>query len=179
MIALLITDVPFEQDIRELFMAFYPGKGYIYVDDPAAEIRFTADAGELPACAGASAADFAVAEAGLSAADFAAPETAPEAEDETAEGVYRMTLDAGGRSYDFSSVRYRERLWSKNALKRALYRTLCEENGRTLPWGTLTGIRPACRTCRRKPGTACRRRTAPSPLQCRSSRSPRCGRESR
>ena len=42
MIALLITDVPFEQDIRELFMAFYPGEGYIYEDSPEAGIRFTA-----------------------------------------------------------------------------------------------------------------------------------------
>ncbi|MBQ7534756.1 MAG: coproporphyrinogen dehydrogenase HemZ [Stomatobaculum sp.] len=133
MIALLITDVPFEQDIRELFMAFYPGKGYIYVDDPAAEIRFTAEAGEdADACAGYTETD-----------DAPAPETAPEAEDDSAEGIYRMTLSVGGRSYRFSSVRYKERLWSKNALKRALYKTLCKENGRTLPWGTLTGIRPA------------------------------------
>ena len=43
MIALLITDVPFEQDIRELFMAFYPGEGYIYEDSPEAGIRFTAN----------------------------------------------------------------------------------------------------------------------------------------
>ena len=43
MIALLITDVPFEQDIRELFMAFYPGEGYIYEDSLEAVIRFTAE----------------------------------------------------------------------------------------------------------------------------------------
>ena len=62
---------------------------------------------------------------------------------ETAEGLYRMTITRSGRSVSFSSVRYQERLWSKNALKRVLYRVLCRENGRTLPWGTLTGIRPA------------------------------------
>ena len=30
MIALLLFDMPFEQDIRELFMAFYPGRTNIY-----------------------------------------------------------------------------------------------------------------------------------------------------
>ena len=138
MIALLITDVPFEQDIRELFMAFYPGEGYIYEDSPEAGIRFTAaraDAGEVPDAEDSSAGD-------ASGADNV-HETAPEAEPGNAEGLYRMTLSRSGRSVSFSSVRYRERLWSKNALKRALYRVLCRENGRTLPWGTLTGIRPA------------------------------------
>ena len=138
MIALLITDVPFEQDIRELFMAFYPGEGYIYEDSPEAGIRFTAESTEPGVFRGS----------GDRTADDApgaedAPETAPEADPETAEGLYRMTLTRSGRSVSFSSVRYRERLWSKNALKRVLYRVLCRENGRTLPWGTLTGIRPA------------------------------------
>lgn len=31
----------------------------------------------------------------------------------------------------------------KNGFKQFLYRTLCEVTGRTLPWGNLTGIRPA------------------------------------
>ncbi len=31
---------------------------------------------------------------------------------------------------------------TKNVLKRLLYRVLSEDSGRTLPWGTLTGIRP-------------------------------------
>ena len=30
----------------------------------------------------------------------------------------------------------------KNILKKALYHALCEENGHSLPWGTLSGIRP-------------------------------------
>ena len=41
MIALLLFDMPFEQDIRELFMAFYPGRTYIYKADPQAGIIFT------------------------------------------------------------------------------------------------------------------------------------------
>lgn len=31
---------------------------------------------------------------------------------------------------------------TRNILKRTVYRALCEYTGRTLPWGTLTGIRP-------------------------------------
>ena len=30
MIALLLENVPFEQDIRELFMAFFPSYKYVY-----------------------------------------------------------------------------------------------------------------------------------------------------
>ena len=35
MISLLLEDMTFEQDIRELLMAFYPGEKYIYKDDTA------------------------------------------------------------------------------------------------------------------------------------------------
>ena len=35
MISLLLEDMTFEQDIRELLMAFYPGEKYIYTDDAA------------------------------------------------------------------------------------------------------------------------------------------------
>lgn len=43
MIALILTDVPFEQDIRELFMAFYPGEHYVHEPDNAAGLVFTAE----------------------------------------------------------------------------------------------------------------------------------------
>ena len=33
MISLLLEDMTFEQDIRELLMAFYPGEKYIYTDN--------------------------------------------------------------------------------------------------------------------------------------------------
>ena len=35
MISLLLEDMTFEQDIRELLMAFYPGEKYIYTDEDA------------------------------------------------------------------------------------------------------------------------------------------------
>lgn len=42
-----------------------------------------------------------------------------------------------------SVINYAERKETKNRLKRQLYQLLCAYTGQTLPWGTLTGIRPA------------------------------------
>ena len=42
-----------------------------------------------------------------------------------------------------SVINYVERKETKNRLKRQLYQLLCAYTGQTLPWGTLTGIRPA------------------------------------
>lgn len=36
-----------------------------------------------------------------------------------------------------------DRRYYKNDLKRLLYQILCEKTNRTLPWGTLTGVRPS------------------------------------
>lgn len=43
MIELLLNDIPYEQDIRELFMAFYPGEEYCYEPGKKAFIIFKAD----------------------------------------------------------------------------------------------------------------------------------------
>lgn len=42
-----------------------------------------------------------------------------------------------------SVINYAERKETKNRLKRQLYQLLCAYTEQTLPWGTLTGIRPA------------------------------------
>lgn len=75
---------------------------------------------------------------------------APEKAGRTLEAIYggnslRLTLrDEAGRVLgerliaDFPE----ERKAGKNCLKTGLYDLLCEVTGRTLPWGTLTGIRP-------------------------------------
>ncbi|PNH20515.1 coproporphyrinogen dehydrogenase HemZ [Lachnospiraceae bacterium] len=108
MIAIILDQVPFEQDIRELFMAFYPGERYTHEPDPNAMISFTA--------------------------------SHPSPEDKT----YLLCLSVKGKGErHFSSPAHPDRLEAKNELKRALYRVLSEENQRRLPWGTLTGIRPA------------------------------------
>ena len=127
MIALLLDGVPFEQDVRELFMAFYPGERYTHEPDENAMIVFSAAPAETD--------------------PEEKTEIAPEAPEDAVRGAYSLSLTIRGgdgteRTRSFRSARYTERLWGKNALKRALYLALCEENGRTLPWGTLTGIRP-------------------------------------
>lgn len=40
------------------------------------------------------------------------------------------------------AVDFSDRAETKNRLKQNLYQMLCEHTGKTLPWGTLTGIRP-------------------------------------
>lgn len=114
MIALLLTDIPFEQDIRELFMAFYPGEHYIYAAAPEADIIFK---GKLTDTAG--------------------------------EAVYRAELIFGRcpgfkvcDKAAFTTKVYASRIDTKNELKRALYKALSRHTGISLPWGTLTGIRP-------------------------------------
>jgi coproporphyrinogen dehydrogenase HemZ len=105
MIAILLTDVPFEQDIRELFMAFYPGESYTHTPDENAMIVFSGY---------------------------------PEGDQ------YRMSVSVSGtEKAAFSSAICGTRSETKNKLKRALYLKLSEITGKTLPWGTLTGIRPA------------------------------------
>lgn len=115
MISLQLQDVPFEQDVRELFMAFFPGQSFSHVPEQDAMISciMTAEA-----------------EAG---------------NEETGRlGTYHATLltDRGER-LSFESPWFSERIAGKNELKRALYRTLSALTGKELPWGTLTGIRPA------------------------------------
>ena len=51
-------------------------------------------------------------------------------EDENGEKEYRVDTD------------YSDRKSTKNNLKKLIYQILKEKTGRTLPWGTLTGIRP-------------------------------------
>ena len=145
MIALLLNEVPFEQDVRELFMAFYPGERYTHEPDENAMIVFTAaPAEEAPE----QTAPGTGAEQRNAGADVSGEtEIAPEAPADAVRGAYSLSLTVRGadgteRTARFRSARYTERLWEKNALKRALYLALCRENGRTLPWGTLTGIRP-------------------------------------
>lgn len=58
--------------------------------------------------------------------------TLEDADDEAVEGPGLRTF----------KVDFANRAETKNALKEHLYRLLEEETGRSLPWGTLTGIRP-------------------------------------
>ena len=107
MLGILLNDASYEQDIRELLMAFYPGESFAHEkkDDVAFYV----------------------------------------------EGIYEE--DSGGFSLKIwdqgcladeksFGVRYENRLETKTAIKRELYGMLHNRTKKTLPWGTLTGIRP-------------------------------------
>ena len=100
MIGILLQDNGFEQDIRELLMAFYPGEKFVHQETEGAEFYVKGTPGE---------------------------------------GVYRLELD--GDEAEFP-VPEDDRLETKNRIKRNLYQLLKKRTGRSLPWGTLTGIRP-------------------------------------
>lgn len=118
MIDLIINEERYENDIRALLMAFYHGEKIF-----ARKTENEAEAGK---------------------------KMAPEKAGRTLEAIYggnslRLTLrDEAGRVLgerlivDFPE----ERKAGKNCLKTGLYELLCKVTGRTLPWGTLTGIRP-------------------------------------
>lgn len=137
MIAIILDDNAFEQDIRELLMAFYPGESYIH-EEAAGEAGRAAD----------------------KAADKAAERAADKSADKSAEAPWltvmgktetdrftltvRETLEEGGASEASASVEadFTDRFETKNRIKRLLYGLLSEQTGKQLPWGTLTGIRP-------------------------------------
>ena len=126
MIGILLSDQSFEQDIRELLMAFCPGQ------------KFTHDEGEalreagLIVRGGRTGSGFWLsAERSVSEAenqDGAGTETGPRRFEPVSEG--RITVDEDSR------------FETKNRLKRELYQMMSRLTGKELPWGTLTGIRP-------------------------------------
>ncbi|MCR4798599.1 MAG: coproporphyrinogen dehydrogenase HemZ [Lachnospiraceae bacterium] len=54
----------------------------------------------------------------------------------------RITLTIDGGSFHSVSIDPKDRADTKNRLKRLIYETLSDRTKKTLPWGTLTGIRP-------------------------------------
>ena len=100
MIGILLEDNGFEQDIRELLMAFYPGEKFVHQETEGTEFYVKGTPGA---------------------------------------GVYRLELDGDAAEFP---VPEGDRLETKNRIKRTLYRMLEKRTGRSLPWGTLTGIRP-------------------------------------
>lgn len=91
-----LDGVPFEADVRELLMAFYPD---------GADVKVRADADDKE---------------------------------------YRFEVVFGNDpgNEKFTCSRLANRFDEKCEIKRGLYKILSEHENRTLPWGTLTGIRP-------------------------------------
>ncbi len=152
MIPVSINEPNFEYDIHSLVQAFYPGREVLvrvfspeelaaraegaefvlvitYGEDsigfalyPGEDLPDPAGAGNLAGAAGEKAADPARAAKNVDPArtgDAAAPAL-----------ERRVEVNPG------------DRRGTRNRLKQTLYRLLSDYSGRTLPWGTLTGIRP-------------------------------------
>ncbi len=129
---LFMTDPDFEQDLRALFMAFYPLEPIRVITEKITYMTRTPEGG-LPAM----------------------PDTEPETVfcyepghmalfrpgRETLEAVYEEPFvpEKGGPQWEKTSP---QRLERKNEVKRQCYALCAEDTGKQLPWGTLTGIRP-------------------------------------
>lgn len=115
MIAILLEDNSFEQDIRELLMAFYPGEAFTHKEEEAAQARV-------------------IVRGRRSGKDGAWLDLTVEENTEAAEehGCHFASIQP-----DFSN-----RFEAKNEIKRSMYGMLHALTGKELPWGTLTGIRP-------------------------------------
>lgn len=122
MIGILLNDMSYEQDIRELLMAFYPGESFAHEEKE--ELAFVLE--------------------GI----YEARGEECRTEDSNAEeksGIFRFRIMENGEERETAEfpVRYGDRQNAKSEIKRQLYGILSGRTGKTLPWGTLTGIRPA------------------------------------
>lgn len=131
MIGILLDDLAYEQDIRELLMAFYPGEPFAHEVQEGVDfyVKGTYQDGKfcLEILSGGS--------------DGSGQPDSPGYLEE--DGGAEHEGDVSGRKTKrVFTVSYENRLAAKTAIKRELYLLLSEKTGKTLPWGTLTGIRP-------------------------------------
>lgn len=149
MIGLLIQDNAFEQDIRELLMSFYPGETYAHeVKDGVAfyvesrlgdgEVRLLMwdDGADVSAAGENSSRDGSGNSAEGRAEALAGDEPGARPELKPPAPGFSLTMDNSAPA-DLS-----DHLGTKNVIKQMFYKMLCTRTGKTLPWGSLTGIRP-------------------------------------
>lgn len=129
MTALLLDETieKYEQDLRELLMAFFPGEKFCYEEKPEAGLFLWGKAGGLTLFRR---------ETGEEMGTGAEAEN--RAETGTGTGAEGRLIPAGSRSLCLTGQRRED----KSLIKTALYSLLAELTGESLPWGTLTGIRP-------------------------------------
>ena len=128
MIGILLNDSAYEQDIRELLMAFYPGQTFAHEMqedlDFFVEGTVNEDRTEFTLCLGYF---------GSSCFHLLSMEKL--------EPEIRAEFQAAAEN-SVLKVNYENRFETKNKIKRRLYVLLMQQTGKQLPWGTLTGIRP-------------------------------------
>lgn len=124
MIGIILNDNAYEQDIRELLMAFFPGRSFVHEMLPGLELCLIGDLDESRSWFRMQVVFW---------------------------GEYSHLIwgntPAEQRELDHFdepiSVDYDNRTETKNKIKRRLYVILKALTGQGLPWGSLTGIRPA------------------------------------
>ncbi len=126
MILLKFDNVPFEQDIRELFMAFFPEEKYEHEFPQNLNLREISSM-KIPA-------------QGL---DYKYVIWAVEDLGDKKEEVYKFTIYGGKYIFDLEIPKNNSRAFLKSEIKKSVYKFLKEETKKSLPWGTLTGIRPS------------------------------------
>lgn len=133
MIGILLNDNAYEQDIRELLMAFYPGETFAH--QKGAEVSFYVEG-----TVNATRDQFTI--------RFLDKEGQPfENEGKKNRPWAGFPEELLGEWEEFCSSRpiflpYQDRTVSKSKIKRRLYFMLYARTGKLMPWGTLTGIRP-------------------------------------
>ncbi len=129
MIEILLNDRAYEQDIRELLMAFYPGETFVYEPEKGAAFS-------VEGLVDRQRKEFSlkiISQDRQEWAEFPA-DAGEELEKELEEELSRIQEPI--------AVDYGNRAQTKSRIKRRLYVLLVLRTGRLLPWGTLTGIRP-------------------------------------
>lgn len=115
----------YESDIRALLNSFFPGEELVFIEGLDTDVSENAHMTALDA--GKAMGD----DGGKAMAD--ADTLMMAAAEKTMIDVDQICAAA---------PRHAERFEDKSSVKKALYQHLCALTGRTLPWGTLTGIRP-------------------------------------
>lgn len=113
MIGILLSDGAYQQDIRELLMAFYPGETFVYERNQEADLYVT----------GFISQDGHSFTLGIRGCDLVC-------NGKKDEDTVTLAIDGTNR------------LETKTIIKKKLYEWLSDMTKRELPWGTLTGIRP-------------------------------------
>lgn len=112
MTGILLNDNAYEQDIRELLMAFYPGEVFVH-DEQEQMDRFVRGTLKL-------------------AGD----------QENTSVYHLEFWENGTCCGETSMNVEWKNRTKTKSLIKRELYQILQAHTGKELPWGTLTGIRP-------------------------------------
>ena len=140
MIKLWMNELKYENDVRALLMAFYHGEKIIV--NPGLELP---DPDNLYLCEMHIEFDGDKIKVSVSDADNKKASNADEANVDAANAeVSNVDTDKVNKKTvsDEAMTVFADYKQAKNDLKRLVYKVLCAFTGRTLPWGTLTGIRP-------------------------------------